>query len=270
MECRIEIPGMPNPMPFHVHPGSKTFVSRQIFQNSIWEPFETAVIVNHLKPGDVFLDIGANIGYFSVIAAAIVGETGKVIAYEPDERNFTLLKRNLSDNHFTNAAVFQAALSDYHGRGHIYLCDDNEGDHRIYDCGEGRERMDVDVFSGNHHIPEVSRHIDFIKIDTQGSEVHVLRGMDRLLQANADHLSMVIELWPHGLKRSGASGRAFLDMIAGFNFHLFMIDTIGCRLIPITLEGLYQWVADMEAQPENEGFMDLFLTRRQVPEAIIS
>lgn len=262
MQCQLEIPGIPESLHFHVHSGNNTFVSKQIFQNRIWEPYETSVIIKYLKKGDVFLDIGANIGYFSVIASAIVGKSGKVIAYEPDENNFRMLKKNIKVNALTNTIAFKAAISDYSGRGYIYICEDNEGDHHIYDCGEGRERVGIDIVNGNDHIPEIANRLDFIKIDAQGAEAHILKGMDKLIQSNRDHLSMVIEFWPHGLKQSGASGEELLDSISGFNFDLFMIDPIGCRLIPITMAGLRSWVDDMDSDPENKGFMDLFLTNR--------
>jgi len=260
MQCQLEIPGVPKPLLFHVHSGDNTFVSKQIFKNRIWEPFETSVIVNHLKKGDVFLDIGANIGYFSVVASTLVGASGKVIAYEPDEKNFRLLEKNIAVNGLTNTRLFNAAVSDRSSSGYIYLCEDNEGDHRIYDCGEGRERTGIEIVHGNDHIPRVTDRLDFIKIDTQGSEAHILRGMDKVIQANKDHLAMVIEFWPHGLKQSGASGGELLDMISAFDFDLSMIDTIGRRLIPINVAGLRSWVEEMDAEPENEGFMDLFLT----------
>lgn len=260
MQCQLKIPGVSDSLLFHVHSGDNTFVSKQIFINGIWEPFETSVIVNHLKKGDVFLDIGANIGYFSVVASTLVGASGKVIAYEPDQKNFRLLEKNIAVNGLTNTRLFNAAVSDCSRSGYIYLCEDNEGDHRIYDCGGGRERTGIEIVHGNEHIPGVTDRLDFIKIDTQGSEAHILKGMDKVIRANKDHLAMVIEFWPHGLKQSGASGRELLDMISEFDFDLSMIDTIGRRLIPITLAGLRSWVAEMDAEPENEGFMDLFLT----------
>jgi FkbM family methyltransferase len=260
MQCQLEIPGLPDPLLFHVHSGDNTFVSKQIFKNRIWEPFETSVIVNHLKKGDVFLDIGANIGYFSVVASTLVGASGKVIAYEPDENNFRLLEKNIAVNGLTNTRLFNAAVSDCSSSGYIYLCEDNEGDHRIYDCGEGRERTGIEIVHGNDHIPRVTDRLDFIKIDTQGSEAHILKGMDKVIQANKDHLAMVIEFWPHGLKQSGASGRELLDMISAFDFDLSMIDTNGRRLIPINVAGLRSWVEEMDSDPKNEGFMDLFLT----------
>ena len=81
-----------------LHDERDRFVSRQLRDQGIWEPFETTLVMASLAPGSVFVDVGANIGYFSVVAADIVGEDGQVLAFEPDPDNFALLQANLALN----------------------------------------------------------------------------------------------------------------------------------------------------------------------------
>ena len=77
------------------HSEQDLFVSRRIREEGFWEPHETSLILELLQPGDTFLDVGANIGYFSILAAAAVGDAGHVIAYEPDPENYRLLQTNV-------------------------------------------------------------------------------------------------------------------------------------------------------------------------------
>ena len=67
-----------------VHGERDRFVSRRIREEGVWEPYETSLVLAMLRPGDVFVDVGANIGYFTILAASAVGAQGMVFAFEPD------------------------------------------------------------------------------------------------------------------------------------------------------------------------------------------
>lgn len=97
--------------------------------NGIYEPLETEVVGREVSAGDVVVDIGAHIGYYTLMLARIVGPCGKVYAFEPDPENFTLLQRNVKENGYRNVVLLQKAVSDRNGSATLYLSDDNSGDH---------------------------------------------------------------------------------------------------------------------------------------------
>jgi tRNA G37 N-methylase Trm5 len=98
-----------------------------------WEPVETELLRKLIKPGDVVLDVGANIGYYAVLFGRWVGDGGWVIAVEPEPDNFSLLCRNLAANGSSNVIPLPVAASDRFGELALYLSSDNKGDHRAYD-----------------------------------------------------------------------------------------------------------------------------------------
>lgn len=255
----LDIPGVNSPIRLHLHGPADACLSRQIREHGIWEPYETSLVVGRLKKGDVFLDIGANIGYYTVLAATLVGKKGLVVAYEPDAENYALLMRNLSANRVTNARCFQAAMADYTGEGRIYLAEANRGDHRLYDPGEPRECRSAAVVHGGDHLSDITDRVDFIKIDTQGAETAVIRGLKKVIRANRHHLSMIVEFWPHGLRRAGSSGAELLSILCDFDMPFYLIDHIGYRLMPVSPDFLGLWVDQTDADPENQGFINLFV-----------
>ncbi|MDY6824434.1 MAG: FkbM family methyltransferase [Thermodesulfobacteriota bacterium] len=255
----LNIPAITTPLAMHLHSQNDACVSKQIREAGIWEPYETALILAHLCRGGVFLDIGANIGYYTLLAAVVVGEEGLVVAYEPDEDNFTLLRKNLVLNNLTNARLVHAAVADYTGSGFIYRSEDNSGDHQLYDNGDGRCRRPAAVVHGGYHVREITRRVDFIKIDTQGSETAILEGLTDVILENRDHLAMIVEFWPYGLRKAGSSARAMLDVLAVFDMSLHLIDHIGCRIHAVCRQCLETWVADVESDPENQGFVNLLV-----------
>ena len=94
----LDIVGLQHSLQLYVHGEQDQFVSRRIREHGVWEPYETSLVLRLLQPGDVFVDVGANIGYFSVLAASLVGDAGKVFAFEPDPDNFQLLCANAELN----------------------------------------------------------------------------------------------------------------------------------------------------------------------------
>jgi hypothetical protein len=112
-----------------IHRDGDLYISECIRRFGIWEPTETEYLLDNLGPGDTFVDIGANIGYFSVIAADLVEKEGRVYAFEPDDKNFALLEANLNLNGAANARAVNAAVSNVSCKATLYGHGHNLGAH---------------------------------------------------------------------------------------------------------------------------------------------
>ena len=190
------------------------------FINNEYEPAITKLMLETARPGDVVLDVGANIGYFTVLLAQKVGPQGKVFAFEPSPDNFALLRKNVETNGFSNVVLINKAVSDRQQTLRLYLSKENMGDHRIYDSGDARESVVVDCVSLDACLASTPAKIRLLKMDVQGAEFQVLQGMQSLLNKNPD-IILFMEFWPHGLFRSGADPQALLDFLHEQKFILF-------------------------------------------------
>jgi len=201
----------------------------------VYEKFETELIRKKLGPGMTVIDIGANIGYYTAIAARAVGPTGRVIAFEPDPENFAYLEKTVTINKLTNVMCCQLAIADSVGAGQLFLSpENNKGDQRIYASPEKRESIGIrlitlDAFIKEHTIPKV----DFIKMDIQGAEGLAIAGMKKTIGDNP-HLMMFTEFWPTGIERTGQSPSAFLNTLTELGMRIFNIHRRNGELIPIT------------------------------------
>jgi FkbM family methyltransferase len=192
-----------------VHSGTDRWISQSIKTRGIWEPQETAFICETLKPGDTFVDVGANIGWFTILASKIVGESGKVIAYEPDYDNFAMMGRNVVYNGLANVEAHNVALSTEDARKLLFRSIDNMGDHRLFDDGQ---RIPMAVAAENPCQDWIYRGlvVDFIKSDTQGHEGHVIQALIPYLKQAAKLPTILLEYWPKGIT---ASGKNPIDMV---------------------------------------------------------
>jgi len=146
-----------------------------IVTHRTWEPHLRAVLARCLKPGDVFVDIGANIGVMSFDAARLVGPQGRVIAFEPEPRNMRLLLRGIAANGFAHISAFALALSD--APRIVSMTGNSNGTVIAADPLMGL----VQAIPGDELLAGQPR-IDMIKLDIEGHEPAALRGLRRTLQ----------------------------------------------------------------------------------------
>jgi FkbM family methyltransferase len=256
----LDIPGLAPGLKMQLHPSGDQIISAKLRKEKCWEPYETYLTLKHLQSGDVYVDIGANIGYYTLLAAQKVGDQGKVIAYEPDTDNFSLLQHNIALNGFKHTQIFQLALYDKNTEGELFLSDDNFGDHRIFAAHENRDSRTITLVKGDEHVSRQSTRIDFLKIDTQGSEFFVVNGLMQLITNNRKHLRMILEFCPHGIRHSGADGHELVRLLADTLMQIHIIDHQQQCLIPAQAHHLDEWINQMADEPLNEGFVNLLLT----------
>ncbi|MGH7739944.1 MAG: FkbM family methyltransferase [bacterium] len=226
--------------------------SLELATREIYEPLETRLLLENLRPGQTFLDIGANIGYYTLLAARQVGPQGKVFAFEPDPENFRILKTNVEFNGYSNATLLPQAVSAQSGEARLYLNPRNRGDHRLYDSKDNRSSLPIaqvaldDVFKELETIPH------FIKMDIQGAEAGALAGMKKLLSRCA-RVILISEFGPEGLRRFGADPQIFLRDLTELGFKIREIDEASATLLDTDLNELSR-----RFPPGNEGYTNLF------------
>jgi FkbM family methyltransferase len=221
----------------------------------VYEPLETGIVKKEVKKGDVALDIGANIGYYTLIMARIVGDGGKVFAFEPDPSNFALLKKNVEANGYKNVVLVQKAVSDKTGQVRLYLSPTKAVDHRIFDSGDGRQSIAIEAVRLDDYFANFAGEIAFIKMDVQGAECGVVQGMLNLLQKN-HNVKITMEFSPTLLQQYGIAPADCLNLLTGLGFELFEIAEREKKIRPVDIPWL------LKLYPEGKrGRTNLFCRR---------
>ena len=183
-----------------------------------------------ISPGDVVLDIGANVGVYARYLSSLVGDKGHVHCFEPDADNF----RHLADavRGLSNVTPNHAAAGAADGTIDLYLSPQLGVDHRTYAHSESDVKVTVPVKSIDGYISG-RFPISAVKMDVQGFEMSVLDGMEKTIAANPG-IVFFMELWPYGLKAAGHSAEVMMRRLQSLGFSVSMISTRG--LEPLTTE----------------------------------
>lgn len=199
-----------------------------------YETYNVDLFERLLRPGMCVIDVGANIGLYSAIAARKVGPAGRVIAIDPDPTNCSFLERTKEHNRLENLTVIQKAAGANAGTTLLHLCATNKADHRTYDSDRSRAKIRVEMVTLDSVVTDLKTpRVDVLKIDTQGFEVFVAQGMERLLEQSGD-ITILMEFWPWGIERAGSSPTELLDFFSARGFGIYLIDDKRKELIPLT------------------------------------
>lgn len=193
-------------------------IAPAIASERMWEPVETTLFIDLLHPGLRVVDVGAHVGYFTVLFSRLCGADGFVHAFEPEPSNHRLLRANLLVNDCSNVAAHALALSDTAGTDALFLSPDNGGDHRLY-FGAGRTRCTVRTDTLDNVL--ANERVDFVKIDAQGAEPRILRGMQRLIARERAHLGVLMEFAPGLLDRYAGGLQSFTELLTALDAHAF-------------------------------------------------
>lgn len=220
-----------------------------------FEPAETELVKRIVRPGDVVVDVGAHIGYFTVLFARLAGDQGRVYAFEPNPETVALLRRNIAENRLRNVIAENKAASDRDGVVNLHVSHDDSVDHRICYTGASRRTVPVEAVRLDAYFHDPLSRVDFIKIDVQGAEHRALEGMAALIR-RCGHIKLLTEFWPQGLEEGGASPRAYLDCLYDLGFVIRVFDDMARAWTTANPADLMQ-----RCTAENGRFVNLFCER---------
>jgi len=249
--------------------GNKMFVNTEdegivppLLIQGVYEKCETELFKKLIKPGMVVMDAGANIGYYTLIAAKLVGNNGRVYAFEPDPNNYKLLVKNIKTNGYTNIIPIQKALSNKNKKIKLFVDKVAWGNQSFSEnnvpgkAGFVKVRtITLDDFSEN---VVNDKKIDLIKMDTQGAEGLIIEGAKKILRNSKSSLKITMEFWPYGLKNVGTDPLKLLRKLKSYGFKIKLIDEINECISDIEIMKIFEICENENA---GRGFVNLLLEK---------
>ncbi|MBC7911872.1 MAG: FkbM family methyltransferase [Pyrinomonadaceae bacterium] len=230
-------------------------ISREVCFTGRYEPQETMLVQAILRPGMTFVDVGANWGYFTFLAAHLVGKSGRVISVEPDPRLFKALQESIERNDLEQVAAVQVAAGSGSGVLNLAGYDDagsNFGVSRVI----SKEHTDEKVFAvASRPLDELIDEanlsvIDLLKMDIEGYEGFALMGMARTLKERRVK-RILLELHPAQLAEHGQSAAEIIEQLRGFGYCAWRLN----HSPQVTRHAAYSKHIDLKTflQPFDEG-----------------
>lgn len=202
----------------------KSLIGRSIYLSGLWEPETTHFISMKMKAGMNVLDVGADIGYYTLLFAKLVGAKGNVYAFEPIPKAKQYLDKNVELNELKNVSTFGFALFDDAG---MVCLEDPFNKSKINPQKKRLSRNDIQVemkvFDGLRSEESIGR-VDFIKLDVEGAEMNILRGMRETIKK--DRPEIIIELHPSQLKDFGFSPSEFINFFSELGYQIDPVDRL--------------------------------------------
>lgn len=213
-------------------------VGRHLYKYQVHELLLSNFLLEYLKfePGDVVLDIGANIGWYSMLLGQQVPEGVDIFAFEPDPLNFELLQHNLALNQMTRVTAIKKALAEEEGIKHLYRhASSNLGRHSLLQLQDGESievnTTSLDCFWDMQGLG--SRMPRFIKIDIEGYELLALRGARKILERCP---ALLCEFSPDYMRRGGIDPADLVTLLTGHGFRPYVVTSSGLQPVdPDTL-----------------------------------
>jgi FkbM family methyltransferase len=178
-----------------------------------------------VKRGQTVVDVGANQGIFTLLFAKLVGPGGRVVALEPEPALFAALDANCRRNGAGHVARHPIAAGETRARGVLHCSRFNRGDNRLNDSLDGPS-VPVDIVPLDELLPV--EMVSLIKIDVQGHELQVVKGMQQILERARD-VKVFFEYWPAGLGYAGTTPGELPDFFLSRGFSLFELHGAAVR-----------------------------------------
>ena len=210
---------------------SQRFMLNDLTAGRLYESETSQFLGAVLGTGDTFIDVGAHVGYFSMLAAALVGPAGRVIAFEPDTSNYAHLLEHVERNSAGQVLPVPLAVGAQPRVADFFVNDDNDGGHGLWEVGshpfnaksrEARRTRKVFLTTLDDFIGSIGmRKVKAIKIDAEGSEVAVLSGAKRLLEQHAVPF-VVAEINRFALQAMGTSEAELRGWMTGLGYETYL------------------------------------------------
>jgi FkbM family methyltransferase len=211
---------------------SQRFMIAAFQSQQFYESETTQLLGAILRPGDTFIDVGAHVGYFSMVAAAFVGPGGRVFGFEPDTANFARLVEHVELNDAWQVEPVHMAVGERAHVARFFVNADNDGGHALWNVAEHPEcpRTRLGGVSRPVYVTSLDRYFDgrsiaslrAVKIDAEGSEMAVLRGAKELLARHRVPF-VVAEVNRFALERMGTSEREMRAHMTGLGYEVYAI-----------------------------------------------
>ncbi len=215
-----------------------------LLMDGLWESHVTGWMHDHLRPGGVMVDVGANIGYFTVLAAQLVGPEGRVVAVEASPPLSDIVRRNVAMNgHRSTVTVWnRAAWSgserlQLHQRVHYGANSSlaGAGSANLEDLADTEVTVEVEAVPLDDLLDGLER-IDVLKLDVEGAEVHALQGLARTLAAHPE-MKLMVEWAPEQIRLMGDDPADMVALLTGAGFAMRLMER---DLAPITAAELLE------------------------------
>ncbi|MDB5155374.1 MAG: hypothetical protein JWR50_81 [Mucilaginibacter sp.] len=209
-----------------------SFIEWQVASMGAYEDEINKLIRVSLKDGDTAIDVGGNIGLQSIRMSQAVGKGGRVYSFEPLNYLQEKFKKNVALNRVDNITIFPLALSDTESTAEFTIDPngDNQGTFSLADTGPGAEKQSVDIKIADL-MPELAalQTLHLVKIDVEGFEFQVLRGMKGLLQKHKPRIIFEYDtpLWA----RTGQDIKACYQFLGNMGYSFYQVTEIGCEYI---------------------------------------
>lgn len=197
--------------------------------NQDYELFELNLYKKLLNKGDTVLDIGANLGIYSIFGAEAVGKTGSVHAFEPVPENIRYLGHNIKLNNYNNITLVKKAVGDKEGSQKIYLSERNVGTHSM-GKRNSHKYINVETTTIDRYVKERNLKVNFVKMDVEGYEGHVIRGAKKTLRDSI----LLTEFTASRIRDCGDEPSEVANILLNTFAHGYIIDERKGELVKIT------------------------------------
>jgi FkbM family methyltransferase len=219
----------------------------------VMEPYINSLIADRVKLGMTCVDVGANIGYTSLLMAKRLRGTGHLYCFEPDPYTFKQLGDNIRLNNIRNAVLSINALSDHDGFETLYTNKNGRCLSSLYDK-VGDEWITVKLST----LDQLNVNIDVLKIDAQGADGLIIKGGLNVLRRHPPDLFM--EFWPNGLNLAGTSPGEVLEILHGLGYTINLVDDANGKMWRADDEEILKTAGTMNTDNKWYGFADLYCT----------